>query len=77
MDDLELREVFESTNPGLIALAKSLLEGAAIDYVAVGDDVAAVFAGNPMFGRVSIRVAEERADEAEALLAELSTERER
>ncbi len=75
MTDIELVSVFDSTNPGLIALAKSILEGAGIDFIVVGESAGAVFAGNPFFGHVRLDVVKELAEEATALLAELANER--
>ncbi len=73
-NDIELVNVFDSANPGLLALAKSLLEGAGIEYLAVGENAGAVFSGNPFLGKVRLDVAKDRAEEATALLAELQDE---
>ncbi len=72
--DFELVNVFDSANPGLVALAKSVLEGAGIDYIAVGENAGAVFAGNPFLGKVRLDVTKDRAEEATALLAQLKDE---
>ena len=71
MADQDVRVVFESADPARIAFAKSLLESADIDYLAAGEHAGALFSGNPLFGRVRIQVAEDRADEARALLDEV------
>ena len=73
-NDIELVNVFDSANPGLLALAKSLLEGAGIECLAVGENAGAVFSGNPFLGKVRLDVAKDRAEEATALLAELQDE---
>lgn len=66
----KLRVIFESADPARIAFAKSLLESAGIDYLVAGEHAGALFSGNPLFGRVRIQVAEDRMDEARALLEE-------
>ena len=71
MSDDSLATVFESSNPALLALAKSVLEGAGIEFSTVGESTGAVFAGNPLFGRVRIVVGEEDVARATALLEEL------
>lgn len=71
MTDDALVTVFESANPGLLALAKSVLEGAAIEFSTVGESTGAVFSGNPLFGRVRLVVSPENAEHAKSLLEEL------
>ena len=70
--DMELVTVFDSTNPALIGIAKTVLESASIEFLAVGEDGARVFSGNPFLGHVRLQVEKNRAEEAEALLSEIS-----
>ncbi|GMR23702.1 MAG: hypothetical protein BMS9Abin37_2160 [Acidobacteriota bacterium] len=70
--DMELATVFDSTNPALIGIAKTVLESAGIEFLVVGEDGARVFSGNPFLGRVRLQVEKKLAEEAEALLSEIS-----
>ncbi len=69
--------VFSTGNPALLAMAKSILEEAAIVYLAKGEGLQNLFAAgsiggyNPALGPVEIQVAAEFASEARALLQEL------
>ena len=65
---MRLETVFESTDPGLISIAKSILSSANIEFLAIGEDSAAVFAGNPFLGRVRLQVESSYAEEANLLL---------
>jgi Putative prokaryotic signal transducing protein len=67
--DVELDTVFESTNPALLAVAKSLLEDAGIEYESRGDSQFAVLPVLP----VRIEVDRARLDEARALLSRLDS----
>lgn len=67
--ELELENVFESTNPALLAVAKSLLDDAGIEYESRGDSQFAVLPVLP----VRIEVDRERAEEAKALLSQLES----
>lgn len=68
--EIELVTVFTSGNPALLALAKSLLEGAEIPYLAKGEDFQDVLTV-PLTEPVRIQVDSERAEEAAALLGDL------
>lgn len=71
--DMELVTVFGSTNPALIGIAKTVLEGAGIEFLVVGEDAATVvFSGNPVFGTVRLQVEKSRSEEAEMLLSEIA-----
>lgn len=71
--DMELVTVFDSTNPALIGIAKTVLEGAGIEFLVVGEDAASVvFSGNPVFGTVRLQVETSRSEEAETLLSEIA-----
>lgn len=71
--NMEFVTVFDSTNPALISIAKTVLESAAIEFLAVGADTAgAVFAGNPFLGHTRLQVEKDRAEEARTLLSEIS-----
>ena len=70
--------VLETGDAGLVAVAKSLLESADIQYFAKGEGVQDLFAGgrfgtgfNPFVGPVQLQVAAEDADDAKALLRDL------
>ena len=54
--DMELVTVFDSTNPALIGIAKTVLDAAGIEFLVVGDDGARIFSGNPFLGRVRLQV---------------------
>jgi len=70
--NMKLVTVFDSTNPALIGIAKTVLDGAGIEFLVLGDDGARVFSGNPFLARVRIQVEKKLAEEAEALLSEIS-----
>lgn len=71
--EMELVTVLDSTNPALIGIAKTVLESAGIEFLAVGENAASVaFSGNPFLGRVRIQVEKSRVEEAEALLSEVA-----
>ena len=65
---MHLETVFESTDPGLISIAKSVLSSANIEFLAIGENSAAVFAGNPFLGRVRLQVESSYVEEARLLL---------
>lgn len=74
--------VLESSDPGLLAVAKSLLEDANIEYFAKGEGVQDLFAVgrfgtgfNPFVGAIQLQVAAEDAEEAKTLLHDLRTQR--
>ena len=69
---MELVTVFDSTNPALIGIAKTVLDAAGIEFLAAGEDGARVFSGNPFLGHVRLQVEKARGEEAEALLSEIS-----
>jgi putative signal transducing protein len=67
----ELVTVLETADPGLIALAESLLLGADIPYLKKGDQIQDLFAAgrlgvNPVTGPVEIQVLEDQAEAARA-----------
>jgi hypothetical protein len=74
--DMELEQVFETTDPALLPVLKSVLEAAGIPYMLEGEEA---FGMLPLSGGfvnerhqalgVEIHVAKERAEEARALLA--------
>ena len=73
--------VLESSDPGLLAVAKSLLEDANIEYFAKGEGVQDLFAVgrfgtgfNPFVGAIQLQVAAEDAEEAKTRLRDLRTE---
>ena len=63
--------VYRSANPGLIALAKSVLEGASIPFETRDEGSHGAFPGTPFVGRARIFAPSERAAEARELLSEL------
>ena len=70
--DMELVTVFDSTNPALIGIAKTVLDAAGIEFLVLGDDGARIFSGNPFLGRVRLQVEKKLGEEAETLLSEIS-----
>ncbi len=69
---MELVTVFDSTNPALIGIAKTVLDAAGIEFLVLGDDGARIFSGNPFLGRVRLQVEKKLGEEAETLLSEIS-----
>ncbi len=76
--DLTLVSVFETGDPAILALAKSILEEAGIEYYARGEGIQDLFGAgrvgvgyNPLVGPVSIQVREENEEESIELLREL------
>ena len=70
--------VLESGDPALLAVAKSLLEAASIQYFAKGEGVQDLFAGgrlgtafNPFTGPIQLQVAADDAAQARTLLQDL------
>lgn len=70
--------VLESGDPALLAVAKSLLEAASIQYFAKGEGVQDLFGGgrfgtgfSPFTGPIQLQVAADDAEEAKALLRDL------
>ncbi len=70
--NLEFATVLETADPGLLSVAKSVLDGAGIEFVSIGENAGAIFAGNPFLGRVRLQVDADRVEEVTALLSELS-----
>ncbi len=81
MDQLEpvaLVTVLETGDPALLAVAKSLLEDAGIDFFAKGEGVQDLFGWgrfgtgfNPLIGAVKLQVAADDAEEARERLKDL------
>ena len=76
--DVQLVPVFQTSAAGLIALAKSLLEGEGIDYVVRGEGVQDLFGWgrfatgfNPITGAPVFLVREADAERARVLLQDL------
>ncbi len=72
--------VLETGDPALLAVAKSLLEDAGIEYFAKGEGVQDLFAWgrfgtgfNPIIGPVQLQVAADEADEARERLKDLQS----
>ena len=78
LEDREsLVTLFSTKDPGVVAVAKSILDGAGIQYLAWGDTANALFGGalvgfNPSASFVKIQVRESLAEDARELLRELS-----
>ena len=78
LEDREaLVTVFSTKDPVVVAVAKSILDGAGIQYLAWGDTANALFGGtlvgfNPSASLVKIQVRESLARDARELLRELS-----
>jgi hypothetical protein len=72
-DGREPVAVFQTGDPGLLAVAQSLLESAQIEFFVVGAVVGGMFPGGvSRLGVPEIRVAAENAAEAEELLKGLA-----
>jgi putative signal transducing protein len=72
--------VLETSDPGLVAVAKSLLDSAGIHYFAKGEALQNLFGWgqlgtgfNPIVGAVQLQVAADDADDARELLRGLGT----
>jgi hypothetical protein len=72
--------VLESGDPALLAVAKSLLEAASIQYFAKGESVQDLFGGgrfgtgfSPLTGPIQLQVAADDAEDAKVLLRDLGT----
>lgn len=81
-DSKPLVTVLETSDPGLLAVAKSILEDARIPHAAAGEGLQSLFGlgqivFNPLVGAVRLQVASEDATEAKALLRELQTKADR
>ncbi len=70
LEPVELVTILETATPSVLMVAKSVLEGAGIPFFPVGEGVQDLFAVGP----VHLQVERERADEARALLAEITEE---
>jgi hypothetical protein len=75
-DHFELVTVLAIADPGLVAIAKSLLQAAEIPFVVEGEAIQELFglgrlSFNPLTGPVLLRVAPRDADDARAALADL------
>jgi hypothetical protein len=65
--------VFRSNDPGVLALARSLLDGAGIEFFMAGEVVSGLYPGRAEgpFGTPEIRVASADAHQAREVLKEL------
>lgn len=79
LNEEKLVTVFATGNHGIIALAKSILDDAGIQYYAKNErsedliGIGVVGTGyNPLIGPVELQVLQENADEAKELLKDLS-----
>jgi hypothetical protein len=76
--DSEPVTVLETTDPAILAVAKSLLESAKIPFFAKGESLQGLFAAgalagfNPISGPVELQVSAEDARDAHALLVDLT-----
>jgi hypothetical protein len=73
-DDSGPVTVFRTNDPGLLAVARSLLEAGDVEFFVAGEAVTALFPGGAAgpCGAPEIRVAAENADKARELLKELA-----
>ena len=76
--DVELVRVFATGDPGLVALAKSFLQSASIEFMVRGEGIQSLFGigslslVNPITGPVEFLVAAEDAEDARRLLEDLA-----
>lgn len=75
---LDIVTVFETGNPALLAVVKSILDGAEIQYIIKGEQLQNLFGMgilgtgfNPLVGPVQIQVRREDEPTARELLAEI------
>lgn len=68
-DHSESVELFRSSDPGLLAIAKSILDGASIPYSVDGEESMALFGSTKSFSS-RLDVPQARRDEAMALMVE-------
>ena len=80
-DNSPLVRVFETADPAVLPLVKSLLEGSEIPFLIKGEETLGLFpargvglAVDPKARAAQVLVAEERADEVRALLQDLGPE---
>ena len=73
-DDSGPVTVFKTNDPGLLAVAQSLLRDADIEFFVAGEAVSGLFPGGATgpYGVPEIRVAVHNADEARDLLKDLA-----
>ncbi|MDQ3281231.1 MAG: DUF2007 domain-containing protein [Acidobacteriota bacterium] len=72
--DVRLMRVFETKDPGLVAIVRSLLDDAQIEFVTNAEDLQYLFySGLPVTNGVEFWVREDDLEEARALLAELES----
>ena len=73
-DDAGPVTVFKTNDPGLLAVAQSLLEEADIEFFVAGESVSGLYPGGATgsYGVPEIRVAAQNADDARDLLKELA-----
>lgn len=71
MTQSKLITVFASQNNVLIAMAKSLLEDAGIEYFVKGEDLHSLLNYGDVIGPTEIQVANEDAEDAKKILEEL------
>ena len=76
--DIVYVTILEAGNPAILVVAKSLLQGAGIEYFAIGEELQDIIGGgrlgfgfNPVTGPVCIKVRREDEDEARDLLRDL------
>jgi hypothetical protein len=70
--DLELATVLATRNPVVLAMAKSLLESAEIEYVTIGEQLQTIMPGLHMWGApVRVQVRQEDEDDARECLSDL------
>lgn len=63
--------IFRASDPGLLAVAQSLLDEAGIEFFVVGETMGSLYPGPVGPYIPEVRVALERADEARELLKDL------
>jgi hypothetical protein len=73
-DDSGPVTVFRTNDPGLLAVAQSLLQDADIEFFVAGQAVSSLYPGGATgpYGVPEIRVSAQNADEARDLLKELA-----
>ncbi|MDA8016697.1 MAG: hypothetical protein MPN21_04540 [Thermoanaerobaculia bacterium] len=75
--DIQLVTVFETSDPDMVPIVKSILDGAEIPYSLEGSSIVDLFPAQPMQpiftdhkGELKVEVPSDRAEEATALLSQ-------
>lgn len=71
LEEEDFVTIFETSNPDLLTIIKSILEDADISYVTKGESLQDLFGRNPFLGPIEIQVTKEQEYEARNLLTDI------